>query len=71
MSKECSRKGPIPEGAYRDLTSDRGRGQGETGGVTALTRASSCNKDDLPRTGGGRAKRLLLIKQHSYYYYES
>jgi len=51
MSKERSRMGPMPEGAHRDLTSDRGHGQGETGGATALTRASSCNEDDLSRTG--------------------
>jgi len=37
MSKERSRKGPMPEGAHRDLTSDRGYGQGETGGATALS----------------------------------
>jgi len=37
ISKEHSRKGPIPEGAHRDLPFDRGHGQGETGGATALT----------------------------------
>jgi len=51
--KETFQKGPnaggeglVPtpthrRGAHRDLTSDRGHGQGETGGATALTRASS------------------------------
>jgi len=41
MSKERPRKGPMPEGAHRDLTSDRGHGQGETGGATALTPGGS------------------------------
>jgi len=44
MSKVRSRKGPMPEGAHRDLMSDRGHGQGQTGGTTALTRASSCTR---------------------------
>jgi len=42
MLKERSKKGPLPEGAHRDLMSDRGHGQ--TGGATALTRASSCTR---------------------------
>jgi len=44
MSKVRSKKGPMPEGAHRDLMSDRGRRQGQTGGATALTRASSCTR---------------------------
>jgi len=42
MSKERSKKGSVPEGAHRDLLSDRGHGR--TGGATALTRASSCTR---------------------------
>jgi len=33
-----------PEGAHRDLTSDRGHRQGEAGGATALAQASSCTR---------------------------
>jgi len=55
ISKERSRKGPMPEGAHRDLMSDRGHGQGQTGGATALTRGSSRDEDDLSRTLGTKA----------------
>jgi len=40
MLKDRSKTGPM--GAHRDLMSDRGHGQ--TGGATALTRASSCTR---------------------------
>jgi len=36
-------RGPMPEEAHRDLTFDRGHGQGETGGATVRTRGGSCN----------------------------
>jgi len=74
MSKERSRKGPMPEGgglvptrthrrgAHRDLTSDRGHRQGETGGATALTRASSGTR--MTSLGHPRRRQRLVLAQH-------